>query len=91
MAQLQRIETRKDTLQVVIESGATHVGQIAGIVAGAVRDVTREFGDWATDILEMREAAKRAEADDLERRPMSTEELERRPRGLSQGEVDPSA
>jgi hypothetical protein len=63
MAPLERIETRKDTLQVAVESGATHVGQIMGIVAGAVRDVTRELGDWATDIFEMRDAAKRAEAD----------------------------
>jgi len=63
MAPLDKIETRKDTLQVAIESGATHVGQIMGIVAGAVRDVTRELGDWATDVFEMREASKRAEAD----------------------------
>jgi hypothetical protein len=63
MARLDRIETRKDTLQVVVESGATHVGQIMGIVVGAVRDVTHELGDWATDVFEMREAAKRAEAD----------------------------
>jgi hypothetical protein len=66
MAPLERIETRKDTLQVAIESGATHVGQIVGIVAGAVRDVTRELGEWATDIFEMSEAAKRAEADGRE-------------------------
>ena len=58
------LTNRKDTLQVAIESGATHAGQIMGIVAGAVRDVTRELGDWATDVFEMREAAKRAEADD---------------------------
>jgi hypothetical protein len=64
MARLGRLETRKDTLQVAIESGAAHVGQIMGIVVGAVRDVTRELGDWATDVFEMREAAKRAEADD---------------------------
>ena len=64
MARLERLETRKDTLQIAIESGATHVGQIMGIVVGAVRDVTRELGDWATDVFEMREAAKRAEADD---------------------------
>jgi hypothetical protein len=64
MSPLERIETRKDTLQVAIESGATHVGQIMGIVAGAVREVTHELGDWATDVLEMREAAKRAEADE---------------------------
>jgi hypothetical protein len=64
MAPLDRIETRKDTLQVAIESGATHVGQIMGIVAGAVREVTHELGDWASDVFEMREAARRAEADD---------------------------
>jgi hypothetical protein len=64
MAPLDRLETRKDTLQVAIESGATHAGQIMGIVAGAVRDVTRELGDWATDVFEMREAGKRAAADD---------------------------
>ena len=46
-----------------MESGATHAGQIMGIVAGAVRDVTREIGDFATDVFEMREAAQRAEAD----------------------------
>ena len=64
MAPLERIETRKDTLQMAIESGATHVGQIMGIVAGAVRDVTHELGDWATDVFEMRQAAQRAEADE---------------------------
>jgi len=64
MAPLDKAETRKDTLQVAIDSGATHVGQIMGIVVGAVRDVTRELGDWATDVFEMREAGKRAEADE---------------------------
>jgi hypothetical protein len=57
---LDRLETRKDTIQVAVESGATHVGSIVGIVVGAVRDVTREVGDWATDIFEIRDAARRA-------------------------------
>jgi hypothetical protein len=57
---LDRAERRKDTLQVAVESGALHVGQIAGIVVHAVRDVTRELGDWATDLFEMRDAARRA-------------------------------
>jgi hypothetical protein len=57
---LDRYETGKDTIQVVIESSATHVGSIVGIVAGAVRDVTRELGDWATDVFEIRDAARRA-------------------------------
>ncbi len=56
-------ETTKDTVQVVIESGATHVGSIAAIIAGAVREVTHELGDWATDVFEMRDAARRAQAD----------------------------
>jgi hypothetical protein len=59
---LDRLETGKDTIQVVIESGAAHAGRIAVIVAGAVRDVTRELGDWATDVFEIREAAQRAQA-----------------------------
>ena len=57
---LDRLETHKDTIQVVIESGATHIGSIVGIVVGAVRDVTREVGDWATDVFEIRDAARRA-------------------------------
>jgi hypothetical protein len=60
---LDKLETRKDTIQVVIESGATHVGSIVGIVVGAVRDVTREVGDWATDVFEIRDAARRALTD----------------------------
>ena len=55
---LDRLETRKDTIQVAIESGATHIGSIVGIVVGAVRDVTHEVGDWATDVFEIR--ARRA-------------------------------
>jgi len=57
---LDRLETRKDTIQVVIESGARHIGSIVGIDVGAVRDVTREVGDWATDVFEIRDAARRA-------------------------------
>jgi hypothetical protein len=40
----------------VIESGATHAGGITGIVVGAVRDVPRELGDWATDVFEIHAA-----------------------------------
>jgi hypothetical protein len=60
---LSKSETRKDTAQVVIESGAAHVGRIATIVTNAVREVTREVGDFATEVFEMRDASKRAQAD----------------------------
>ena len=56
-------ESTKDTLQVVTESAAEHVGKIATIVTGAVRDIVRELGDWFTDVVEMREAAQRAKED----------------------------
>jgi hypothetical protein len=58
-----RAETAKDTVQVAVESGATHVGSIVQIVTRAVRDVTHELGDWASDVFEMRDAARRAQAD----------------------------
>ncbi len=63
VAELSKAETRKDTVQVLVESGATHAGRIAGILTDAVRGVTREVGEFATDVFEMRAAARRAEAD----------------------------
>jgi hypothetical protein len=60
---LDDLETQKDTVQVAVESAFKHVGQIASIIAGAGRDVTREIGDWATDVFEMRDAARRARED----------------------------
>jgi hypothetical protein len=57
------IETRKDTIQVAVESAFHHVGRIASIVTGAGREVTRELGEWATDVFEMRDAARRARRD----------------------------
>jgi hypothetical protein len=81
---IDRLEARKDTIQVVVESGATHVGSIMGIVVGAVRDVTRELGDWATDVFEMRDAARRARADTEYRSPTSTpDQATTKPRDLT--------
>lgn len=60
------LETRKDTVQVAVESAFQHVGRIAAIVAGAGREITHELGDWATDVFEMRDAARRARADQSE-------------------------
>jgi chemotaxis response regulator CheB len=57
---ISRVETAKDTVQVLTESAATHVGRIATIITGAVRDVAREMGEWATDAFEMRDAADEA-------------------------------
>ncbi|MBB3052522.1 hypothetical protein FHS23_003556 [Prauserella isguenensis] len=59
-----RFEAGKDTVQVLTEQAASHVGNIAGIITGAVRDVARETGDWMTELIEMREASGKAVADD---------------------------
>jgi hypothetical protein len=59
-----RLESGKDTIQVITESAATHIGNIASIITGAVRDVARETGEWLTDVIEMREASDRAQADE---------------------------
>jgi hypothetical protein len=56
-----KLEIAKDTAQVLTESAAQHVGRIATIVTGAVRDVTRELGVWASDAFEMRDAAGKAQ------------------------------
>lgn len=62
-------ESKKDTVQVVTESAATHVGNIAAIITGAVRDIARETGDWLSDVIEMREAAQRAKEDESRTSP----------------------
>jgi hypothetical protein len=60
---LGKLETRKDVAQAVVESGVDHVGRIMTIIVGAVGDVTSELGGWATDVFELRDASRRAEAD----------------------------
>jgi hypothetical protein len=58
---ISRNEIRKDVLQESAEAVATATGTVAGIVTAAVRDVTRAVGTLATDLFEIREAARRAE------------------------------
>jgi hypothetical protein len=60
---LGKLETRKDVAQAVVESGVDHVGRIVTIIVGAVGDVTSELGGWATEVFEVRDAARRAQAD----------------------------
>jgi hypothetical protein len=57
---VSRLEAAKDTAQVLTESAAAHVGRIATIITGAVREVAHEMGEWASDAFEMRDAANKA-------------------------------
>jgi hypothetical protein len=63
-ALVSKPETVKDTIQVVVESGATRIGNIALLITGAVRDIAREVGGFASDVFEMLEASRRARADE---------------------------
>jgi hypothetical protein len=58
-----QFERDKDVVQVITESAATHVGNIAVIITGAIRSVAKETGELLTDLFEMREAANRAKED----------------------------
>ncbi len=57
---LSKGEIAKDALQAGAEAAAGAVGQVAGIVTGAVRDVATTVGGLATDLFEIRDAARRA-------------------------------
>ena len=57
-------ESAKDTLQVITESAADHVGKIATIITTAIKDIASELGDWMSDVVEMREASQRAREDE---------------------------
>ena len=58
--QLGKGEIRKDALQHTVEAGAEAVGAVTTILATAVRDVARAVGGFATDVFEIRDAARRA-------------------------------
>ncbi|KAA0022872.1 hypothetical protein [Antrihabitans cavernicola] len=58
-----KFESSKDVVQELTESAAHRVGNIATIITSAVKDVTREIGDFVTDGIEMREAAQQAKVD----------------------------
>jgi hypothetical protein len=60
---LSRAEINKDAVQDVVEAAAGTVGQVATIVTGAVREVAGALGGFATEVFEIRDAARRASDD----------------------------
>lgn len=61
---ISKAEIRKDAIQDGVEAATHTVGQVANIVVGAVGDVAKAVGGLATDLFEIREASKRAAADE---------------------------
>ena len=62
--ELSRAEIRKDAVQGAVEAAATTVGEVAGIVTAAVKDVAGVLGGLATEVFEIRDSVRRAAGDD---------------------------
>ena len=60
---LSKSEIRKDAVQSTVEAAAGTVGQVTSIVTTAVKDVAGALGGLATELFEIRDAARRAAAD----------------------------
>ena len=60
---LSKAEIRKDAIQDAVQAAAGTVGQVTSIVTGAVRDVAGVLGGFATEIFEIRDAARKAAED----------------------------
>jgi hypothetical protein len=60
MSNLSKAEIRKDQVQDSIEAATHAAGQVSSIVITAVGDVVKAIGGFATDLFEIREAARRA-------------------------------
>ncbi|RMI32731.1 hypothetical protein [Nocardia stercoris] len=58
-----KFESNKDLVQELTSTGAKRVGAIATLITNVVADVAKEIGEFATDVIEMREAARAAQRD----------------------------
>jgi hypothetical protein len=63
MSRLSRGEIRKDAVQDTVAATATTAGEVAGIIATAVKDVAGAVGGLATELFEIRDSSRRAAAD----------------------------
>ncbi|WP_205471022.1 hypothetical protein [Nocardioides sp. SYSU D00038] len=57
---LSKAEIGKDAIQSTAEAAAVAVGEVASIITTAVKDVATAVGGFATEVFEIREAARRA-------------------------------
>jgi hypothetical protein len=60
---LSKAEIRKDAVQDGVEAVTHAVGQGTQIVIGAVQEIAKTVGGLATDLFEIRDAAKKAGED----------------------------
>ena len=63
---LSKAEIRKDALQDGVTAASQAVGSVTTIITGAVGDIARAVGGFATEIFEIRDAARRAGRDHIQ-------------------------
>ena len=60
-------ERNKDQVQAGVQAGASLVGRIAVIITNAVGSIAKEIGDFVTECIEMREAARVSRREERQR------------------------
>ena len=60
-------ERNKDQVQAGVQAGASLVGRIAVIITDAVGSIAKEIGDFVTEGIEMREAARISRREERQR------------------------
>ena len=60
---LSRAEIRKDAVQETFMATTQTVGTVTGIIVGAVGDIGRAIGGYATELFEIRDSSRRASTD----------------------------
>ena len=60
---LSKSEIGKDAIQSTVEAAASTVGQVAVIVTKAVQDIAGAVGGMATELYEIRDAARKASSE----------------------------
>lgn len=63
---LSKAEIRKDALQDGVTAASHAVGSVATIVTSAVGDLARAVGGFATEMFEIRDAARKAGQDRIQ-------------------------
>jgi hypothetical protein len=76
---LSRAEIRKDAVQETFTATTQAVGAVAGIIVGAVGDIGRTIGGYATELFEIRESTRRASTDHADVDQVVVQRTARRP------------
>lgn len=60
---ISKAEIRKDAVQDTLSAAVSTIGELAGIFTHAAGDAVKTLGGFATELFEIRDAARKATAD----------------------------